>query len=355
MTTIILTYRNRELSILNKCLNSLNSQTNQEFEVVLVNYGSFKDFEIELNSLAEDFDFLNIIHCNTQYELWCKSRAINIALNQTKTPYVFIGDIDMLFHPEFMDRLEKLKKDFDTTYFQVGFLSQEESALNKRFKEFTINFKSTEGATGMTFFKTEDLLSINGYDEFYNGWGSEDTDVHVRLKNKGIKVKFYCDEILLLHQWHPKQYRTKDSLEPFHSHLEQINLEYLKFNESEKTIDSNLKFDYGVYCNDDYEKLNDPDKEYLLTNQTAQIKAFINGVLLSNSNLVIKLKIVQDNNYMSIKQLAKGVLGKKTISFLDLDDLNNLLLETIIFNLRNCPYRYKFNQQTKTINLTIKL
>ena len=355
MTTIVLTYRNRDINIVTKCLNSFKHQTNKNFRLVIVNYGSNEKYTTLINETEKQYPFLSIINCKTQGQLWCKSRAINIALRQCETTYFFVGDIDMMYHPEFIEKLNAFKKNETVTYFQVGFLSQEESKLNKDFIDYIINFKSTYEATGMTFFKTVDLKSVKGYDEFYNGWGSEDTDVHIRLKNAGFTVDFFDKEILILHQWHAKHYRTKDSLEPFHSYLEVINYEYLQLTEKSKNILPNTKFDYGLYKDSDYDLLRNPEQSFTLTNKAAQVKAFINSILLKQSNTTIKLSIKEDEECKSIKQLVKGIVGKKTIKFLDMETVNNTLLETIISNLRNSPYHYKYNPRSKTINLTIKL
>lgn len=355
MTTIIFTYRNRNTYSVKNCLDSLKQQSNKAFKVVLVNYGSNEKYSSLINDLVNQYEFASIINCKTQGELWCKSRAINIVLKQCDTPYVFVGDVDMVFHPEFVQKLDLFKKEKTATYFQVGFLNKEESTLAKTFKEYKIAFKSTAGATGMTFYNKSDLLGINGYDEFYHGWGSEDTDVHIRLINAGTAVNFFDDEVLMLHQWHPKQYRTKDSLEPFHSHLEQINAEYLRFTESTKKTKANTEFDFGSYLDSDYEALNQPELVFKLTNQRHMVKGFIKRVLISQNNKVVKLKITKDPEYKSIKQALKKMFNKKPMVFLSMQEANDLLLETIVSKNRNSAYRYQYNQSTQTIDLTIKL
>ncbi len=355
MITIVLTYRNRDISIVAKCLDSFKHQTNKNFSLVIVNYGSSQTYTNLINEVEKEYAFLSIINCKTEGQLWCKSRAINIALRQCKTPYFFVGDIDMMYHPEFVEKLDVFKLNRTITYFQVGFLNKEESNLNKAFKDYILKFKSSKEATGMTFFKTETLLSVNGYDEFYNGWGSEDTDVHIRLKNAGYTVEFFDEEILMLHQWHAKHYRTKNSLEPFHSFLEQINYEYLELTKKTKKTKANTKFDFGIYIDSDYEMLSNPEKKFLLTNKSSQIKAFIKNILLEQTNTSISLTVNEDKEYRSIKQFVKGIVGKKTIHFLDMESLNNILLETIISNLRNCPYSYEYNPISKTTNIIIKL
>ena len=209
MITIILTNRNRELRIIENSLRSLKNQSEQDFSVFLIDYGSEKMYLKTLSDLLGSYEFVRLICCQVKDQLWNKSRAINIALKQISAPYVFVGDIDMIYHPGFIEKLRDLCSKDQSVYFQVGFLTEPESRKNKAFVDYQINFKSSEEATGMTLFNTEGLKAINGYDEFYNGWGSEDTDVHVRLKNAKQKVLFYTEDILILHQWHPKVYRQK--------------------------------------------------------------------------------------------------------------------------------------------------
>lgn len=353
MITLVLTYRNRDLRLVENCLNSLKNQTNKVFKVVLVDYGSVANYRNELETLVKNYSFIQLIQCNTNQELWCKSRAINIVLKQCATDYFFVGDIDMIYHSKFVETLKTIKKDA-ITYFQVGFLNEEESKKEQEFSEYAINFKSTEEATGMTLYSTAILKSINGYDEFYNGWGSEDTDVHIRLKNAGHTVNFYKDQVLMLHQWHPKQYRSKNNLAPFHSDLEQINARYLVFVEQSKKVKANTKFNWGVYKDSDYETLKNIEKDYSISNKKAEVLAFINAILLTEQG-VLKVTITQHEAYKSIKETLKKIIRKKTIAFLNLEDINNIILSCVINQLRTSAYQYQYNKVKKTITLIIKL
>lgn len=355
MTTLIFTYRNRDIALVKNCLESLRCQSSQAFKVVLVNYGSNTELTQGIQELVAQYDFIAVIHCKTDGELWCKSRAINIALKQCDTDTVFVGDVDMIFHPDFIERLGHFKKEHVATYFQVGFLSQTESAQQKPFEAYTINFTSNKDATGMTLFNTQDLLEINGYDEYYKGWGSEDTDVHIRLRHAGKTVNFYDDAVLMLHQWHPKHYRTQASLEPFHSQLEVINAAYLKFTEQTHKIKANVMNDFGRYKASDYEALNQPDTEFKITNQTRQIKGWINSMLMGPQARVLKLIVTQDPDYRSIKQGLKKLLRKKTMAYLSMQAINDLLLETVAIQQNVQAYHYQFDQARQIITLTVKL
>ena len=49
------------------------------------------------------------------------------------------------------------------------------------------------------------LLALNGFDETYEGYGREDTDVEIRLQNYGLKIKSMKGLALQFHVWHPRR------------------------------------------------------------------------------------------------------------------------------------------------------
>jgi glycosyltransferase involved in cell wall biosynthesis len=49
------------------------------------------------------------------------------------------------------------------------------------------------------------LETINGFDEAYEGYGREDTDVELRLQNLGLKIKSLKGMALQFHVWHPRR------------------------------------------------------------------------------------------------------------------------------------------------------
>lgn len=62
----------------------------------------------------------------------------------------------------------------------------------------------------MAFWRT-DLLSVNGYDESFIGWGREDNDIAIRLINKGIKKRFLKFGAVCYHLHHPIFSRDLDA------------------------------------------------------------------------------------------------------------------------------------------------
>lgn len=51
----------------------------------------------------------------------------------------------------------------------------------------------------------EALEKLNGFDEQYEGYGREDTDVELRLQNLGLKIKSMKGVALQFHVWHPRR------------------------------------------------------------------------------------------------------------------------------------------------------
>jgi glycosyltransferase involved in cell wall biosynthesis len=49
------------------------------------------------------------------------------------------------------------------------------------------------------------LEAINGFDEEYEGYGREDTDVELRLQNLGYRIKSLKGLALQFHVWHPRR------------------------------------------------------------------------------------------------------------------------------------------------------
>lgn len=354
MITIVLTYRNRDLRIVKNCLDSLQNQTEKSFEVILVDYGSEALIANQLAVLVTNYTFIKLITCPVQGQLWNKSRAINIALKQTTTPYFLVGDIDLIFHPDFMKIASKLVSEDHITYFQYGFLSKQESLVKKDFVQFKVGFIGNKEVTGTTLFPAQQLKLLNGYDEFYHGWGAEDTDIHIRIKQLGLQINFYDSEVIVKHQWHPKAYRSINSTSPFHSKLERINHAYMNLTQQTKRTQVNLSNECGKLPTEiEYQKLlNKPD--YFIKIEPIDVKvAALIAQLKNFNNELIHIQIKQDAFIVRKKQFLKKIVGKKHHCYLEMQEINNRLLEEIIINYRNLPYAHSYDRNSGIVELKI--
>ena len=352
MISIVLTYRNRDLSIVKKCLDSLQNQTQKNFSIILVDYGSEAIFAKQLTVLVANYTFIKLIACPVLGQLWNKSRAINIALKETDTPYFLVGDIDLIFKEDFIENAIEFAKKSKVTYFQVGFLAKEESSKSTQFQNYKIKHLSRKEATGITLFPTEILKNINGYDEFYHGWGAEDTDVHIRLLNAGFEVIFYDKEVFMLHQWHPKNYRSKESKEPFHSSLEQINHQYFQKIAQTKKVLANANNEWGILPK---KVLFKATNAIALTNQKSEIDALLYGLFENDKGKNVILNIALHLEYKTLKTRIKKIVGKKHTTFYELQTINDLILGNIVAHYRNKYYQFEWNKEKNTIQLKIAL
>ena len=67
----------------------------------------------------------------------------------------------------------------------------------------------------------DDLLAVNGFDEEYEGWGLEDSDLTIRLLHSGVRRKSGRFAAPVIHLWHPENDRA--SLEANRRRLDALN------------------------------------------------------------------------------------------------------------------------------------
>jgi glycosyltransferase involved in cell wall biosynthesis len=354
--TIVIPNRDRYLETVQRSLNSIYAQLNPDIELVVVDYGSDPVYQTQLSELIDSYPLIHLELCPTQGQLWSKSRSINMVLKTCTTSHLMVCDMDMIWHPEFLKTQISTFPAAASVYYTVGIMTQEESALEKAFRDYNIKFATDEEATGISVFLTEQLKSINGFDEFYHGWGSEDTDVHMRLKNAGYKVSFYKSEIFFKHQWHAKSYRSKKSLLPFHPLLERINHRYFLWNQNFKKIKANHNGPWGVsFDPKEYRELESPNMRMKLHANREDMKAFTYFTDALDRSVILELKVSTSPDASSLKTRIKKVAGKKTAHFISMEQANEMLLESIIKNHRNCPYSYSFDKEKGVIHLVIYL
>lgn len=351
MLSIVLTNRNRDLKSVKGCLRSLDEQTSPNFIIFFVDYGSCDSYKYELKKVLEKYSIVRYIDCPTEGQLWNKSRAINIALRAAETPYFLVGDVDIVFSPYFVQEAMKLANPNEVHYFQCGFISREETLTKNNFNEYEVAFIGNKAVTGISLFPTPSLKSINGYDEFYHGWGAEDTDVHNRISHLGLKVLFYNRRLLIKHQWHSKFYRGKFSNQPYHSQLEQINHSYMLLSDKTKRILVNQDLNWGVMpTKQAYGQLNKVQKFLQIKPISVEVKGIL-AHLKNCDNEVVSLKITDCTFFDKVINSVKRILGRKYNTFYRLDEVNNMLLEFVITNFRNNPYRYSYNKKNRYIQL----
>ncbi|MGO4770951.1 glycosyltransferase family 2 protein [Flavobacterium sp. W22_SRS_FK3] len=358
MITILYAYRNREFNRIKRSLDSLASQTKQNFNVVFVDYGSKKEIASEIKELVKHYSFCNYHYLFSEFQPWNKSKAFNYVLKNIDSEYCFTADVDMIFHPEFTSILEEKCNPDKAIYFQVGYMSNEENNKESiNYDSYNIKFLSTKDATGMTLFPVKRLKSIRGFDEFFHFWGAEDTDIHNRIIQAGCELEFYDQKVLMLHQWH-KNYRNRETVdlntELQLSRIVEVNHRHLKCNFETEFNNVNSEKWGEVISESEFNELEGFDNNLVLINKKEIIDHFLFVELPRFQNGILSIRFVEDDFQKSLKYKIKKSIGKKAPKYYSLKEINDKLLLHIISFYHQFPYTYKVSNDLKSISFKIK-
>lgn len=358
MITILYAYRNREFNRVKRSLDSLASQTKQNFNVIFVDYGSKKEIASQIKELIKNYSFCEYHYLFTEFQPWNKSKAFNHVLKNLDSEYCFTADVDMIFHSEFTSILEERCNPDKATYFQVGYMSDQE---NKKecgdYDNYKIKFLSSRDSTGMTLFPVKRLKSIQGFDEFFHFWGAEDTEIHNRIKKTGCKLEFYDQKVLMLHQWH-KNYRSRETVhlntELQLSRIVEINQRHLVHNSENEIVNTNSENWGQIISDSEFDELEMERTDLIFNNKVEVIEHFLFIELPRFQGGILSVCFIEDDFKRSLKYKFKKRLGKKVPKYYSLKEINDKLLLHIISFYHQFPYTYKVSNDLKSISFKIK-
>ena len=195
-------------------LKSAMSQTVFPSEILIADDGSKQ----ETKSLIDEFKKtikVPIHHIWQEDKGFRKSKIINKAIALTSSEYIIQIDGDCIMHKNFIeDHLNSCQNGVYLYGSRVNILPAfvadvlREKRINFNFfsKEiknksrsiyipFLSNFYKTHEGVSKKFrgcnvsFWRNDFIAINGYNEDFEGWGREDSDLVIRMGNNGVKSK----------------------------------------------------------------------------------------------------------------------------------------------------------------------
>lgn len=354
MITIIYPYRNKEIDRVENSLRSLEQQTNKEFKVLIVDYGSETCYKDKLKQLGSEFKFVDIIYSHTKGQLWSRSIALNIGLKACKTEYVFISDVDMLFNNSFTELLHRQAAAKTLTYYKVAYLEESESYHTLEFDTYKISSYSKDYAMGMCLFSLQDAIDINGYDEFFKIWGGEDNDFINRMKNAGVSVEFNQDETYLYHQYHLPHALSK-SLTPtvYLDDFDAVNK--LKYAYNSKTFYTVNNEGWGEIQSDiNYEKRTKISNVTELPLDKNSVNIFVN-YYLKNTVMPTRFEFKAKTKFTKkqrLRELWRKITFKENKRY-TLYEVNQILLKSIVFDLSQ-KYNYIYKIEENKIVLTLQ-
>lgn len=241
ISVVVSTYNRPDA--LKASLDSLLRQTDRHFEILVADDGSTADTVELVAAYIRDNPQITIKHVYQEDKGFRLSRIRNQAVINSAGEYVIFMDGDCLALPGFVARhrqlaskgwfvagnrvlinqsytQEVLEADFPLYDMPLGYFFK--LRLSNKINRF-ISFipipcqrfrywqpQKWRKAIGCnTAFWKQDLLAVNGYDENFEGWGYEDSDLLIRLLHHGIKRKEGRFAVPVLHLWHKQNDRSQ--------------------------------------------------------------------------------------------------------------------------------------------------
>jgi glycosyltransferase involved in cell wall biosynthesis len=217
------------------CLESLHTQTDADFEIIIADDGSTAETKNLIKAIQAESP-IKITHLWQEDQGFRKTRILNQAIEAACGDYLIFLDGDCIVQPDFVAEHRKLSqvghiitgsrvllndiltkqllswKHWDYERFMGGLFNFRLSgSINKYwplkiklgdgswrdYKKFV--WRRIKGCN-MACWKA-DALAIGGFDETMTGWGHEDADFVFRLQNMGLirKSGSWSTEVLHLH------------------------------------------------------------------------------------------------------------------------------------------------------------
>ena len=218
------------------CLESLATQTDKNFEIIIADDGSSENTKLLIETIKVSHP-ISIKHLWQDDQGFRKTKILNQAIAAAHGNYLVFLDGDCIVQPDFVAQHRKLaQKGFLVTGSRIllneslttellawphwSFQKFSSNLLSSRLngginKYWPLKIKLGDGSwrdykkfvwrrikgCNMACWKA-DAEAINGFDETMTGWGHEDADFVFRLQHHGIRRKSGSWSTEVLHLFH---------------------------------------------------------------------------------------------------------------------------------------------------------
>jgi glycosyltransferase involved in cell wall biosynthesis len=240
ISVIVTTYNWKQA--LAACLASLFAQTDMDFEIIVADDGSRPDTTELITQLAEQspVPLKHSYHADKGFRAGTiRNKAVAISAGN----YLLFLDGDCVVFPHFIQRHRQLaalgyfvpgnrillSQAFTQTLLNTGLPLHQQSVLtfirwrlqgkiNRLLPLLYLPFDALrlfrpqrwqQAMTCNLGLWREDFVAVNGFDEVFEGWGYEDSDLVIRLIHYGIKRKEGRFAVPVLHLWHQQNDRSE--------------------------------------------------------------------------------------------------------------------------------------------------
>lgn len=217
-------------------LDSIKRQTSLPDEILIADDGSTEETKALIEVFSNSVN-IPVIHSWQDDKGFRKSKILNKTIAASNADYIIQIDGDCILHKNFVE--DHIKNVLPNTYLYGSRVNILPAYVNEVLKHKIINFtvlsKEIKNKTRSihlpflsSFFKIHpqisrkfrgcnvsywrnDFIEINGYNEEFEGWGREDSDLVIRMMNLGIQAKRlrYCG--IVYHIYH--KINSKQNLE----------------------------------------------------------------------------------------------------------------------------------------------
>lgn len=236
-SVILATYN--DASLLEWSLAAFARQSFRDFELILADDGSRENYEAVLQKWAGRFA-RDVVHVRHERAGFRKTRIQNRAVAAAQTERLIFADIDCLPQRNFVrNHLLFLEPGVALTGRRVHIRKEILPAAGKIYErgvrlgmanliwqwmhgqakviehgaELPVLFESrNNGILGCNFSVTKsDFAAVNGFNEEFLGRGGEDTDIDLRLRRNGVRVRCLRNKLIEYHLMHEVRVGTYES------------------------------------------------------------------------------------------------------------------------------------------------
>jgi glycosyltransferase involved in cell wall biosynthesis len=242
LVSLIVTTYNRP-DALGAVLAGVLAQDDRRFEVLVADDGSRDDTRALLERIARDAP-VRIAHVWQEDRGFRAGAARNRAATQANGDYLIFLDGDCVPRPDFIARHRRLAErgwmvagnrillsESFTGEVLAGNLpihfwsfaqwhaAHRRGAINRTLPLRTLPLGPLRKLASRHWQRVRtcnlgvwacDFQAVNGFDEIFEGWGFEDSDLAVRLLNLGVRRKYGAFATGVLHLWHRENDRARE-------------------------------------------------------------------------------------------------------------------------------------------------
>ncbi len=218
-------------------LLSVKNQTLLPNEVIIADDGSTSETKELIEIFQQNFP-IKLSHIWHEDNGFRKAIILNKAIANSNSEYIIQIDGDCILHNKFIvDHINFIKRNLylfgsrvniQKEYLDMLFKSKKthfnlfSPGIKKRTRTIHIPFLSKlYGEThelsrkfrgcNVSFWK-EDIIAVNGYNEDFTGWGREDSEIIVRLINKGVLGRRLRYRGIVYHIFHDEKSKNRLNL-----------------------------------------------------------------------------------------------------------------------------------------------